>query len=184
MKKIWVLILVIICAVMPFVCTACSTGDDNEAELREVVGVAVYQNSAINEDWEMVYNNPNAINTKVFTKDGLLSYTESPPHLFYVYIKDLTAENIQSNIETNTTIDSPEIKNSKFSLKLEVYDETSEFIIYIIEKKYGKYILACVKTITGFMAVEEAFEIKLENANLDEVNLLVSRNLSTNDTYD
>lgn len=186
MRKIKALLVAVLVTVLPIFCVACGdeeAGADKTLAAENVVGVAVYQNSEINEVWDYMCENPASANSLILTKDGKISYSKDIEHLFFVYTSEADASGVKENFISNTTIGNVGFEDKSFSAEMEVYPNTQEFLVYIIVKTQDKYILKFAKKIENFVEEEKTVELGLSGCNIDKLKLLVSRNLTINSEY-
>lgn len=187
MRKVKALLVAVLVVILPIFCVACGDGEaDADKSLTaadNVVGVAVYQNSALNEVWNYMCENPASANSLILTKDGKISYSEDVEHLFFVYSSGTNAAGVKDDFISNTTIGDVGVKDNSFSAEMEVYPNTQEFLVYIIVKTQEKYVLKFAKKIENFVEDEKAIEVDLSGCNIGKLKLLVLRNLTINKEY-
>lgn len=185
MKKIKMSLAFILSITISFLCTACNNNNGNNSSPKtNIVGIAVFQNSSLNEVWDTIYENPALANSLIVTKNNKISYNGTEvEHLFYVYASSTISDNLsKADFFSNTTFLTPILQENSFEITMEVYPEVQELMIFVITKD-SKYTLTHIKTLLDFTESEKEISINLSNSNIDKINLTLSRNLTINDDY-
>lgn len=186
MKHIKALLLVFLSLFTAIFTVACKDDNDLEPfESKELVGIAIYQYSEENKNWDKIKKNPERINNYIETKDGTLFYGEEPEMLFYVYsTKTLSENSVNEDFISNTTKSPVTFDNKTLNIKLERFKESTSILIYFIYKlESGKFTLTYNSSKDNISENETSIILETENNYFTTINLTLCTNLSSKNEY-
>lgn len=183
MKKIKSIISLVLSAIFVIFISGCKEKEE-ENNHKDLYGVAIYQKTNDNKNWNTYSKKPNKINNLFSTEDGEIDYFEETEFLFYVYAKNaITPETYAEDYISNTTIISPKISDNILTITMERIAETSEILIFYIYKTEDNFIAEYVKNEKISSGTDAIIELEFNNENFSKIKLNLMQNISTNKKY-
>lgn len=184
MKKFKSIISLALSAIFVIFMTSCSKKSSDDEEYKELFGVAIYQKTNENQNWNTYNKKPNKINNLFATENGEIDYYEETEFLFYIYTKNaINPETNPYDYISNTTIVSPKISENILNFSMERIKETSEVLIFYIYKTEDNFVAEYVKNEKISSETDATIEFDFHNENFSKIKLTLALNLSTNKQY-